>query len=162
MPCDGGSTCFHLIRMAHLGKRGEKAITWRDATVMSTLSKKPKRIVKGLGSRFMLIASLSVSKTLDQKFVSWEQLQNMWRWLTGDYLQQWQASHRSGNVFTNLALVKWALWSTLHCSRPCLVHIEEEWTIFKISSHSSSAIPTPRSFSQDSLRETVEHPLQLP
>ena len=72
-----GVTCFHLRRMARLAKIVVKAITWRDERVKSGLKEMPKRAVKGFGSKSMLRALLSVSKTLDQKSVNRGQLQNM-------------------------------------------------------------------------------------
>ncbi len=107
--CDGVITCFHLRRIARLAKTVVKAMTWRYEMVKSCLEEMPKRTVKGLRSKSMLRALLSVSNTLDQKSVSRGQLQNIWRWLAGDCLQRWQASLISGIFFASLAFVKWAL-----------------------------------------------------
>ena len=52
-----------------------------------------------------------------------------------------------GNILANLTFEKCNLCNTLNCIKECLEHMEEEWTLVRAISHSSSDSWAPKPFS---------------
>ena len=73
---------------------------------------------------------------------------------------QWIRSIGSGSIWQSLSFVQWVRWTILHWIRPCLAHIDKEWTRRRISFHRSFVMSLPISYSPDDLTANSEEVLR--
>lgn len=150
LSCVGGEECFSFRRISRLVKGVVKATTC--CTGSSGLEGIPKRAVTGVGPTWDFKALLRVLNTLVQNSNSLGQDQNMCTGSAGE------RAHSCLDVFVSFTLVRYALCRSLHCNacnRPCLAHMEEEWTRPSMCAHCASDIVSPRSCFQVGLRVTI-------